>query len=219
MRTVHLYWQLAFALLSDNAAPEVEAVTAHRKTMQNGTRLGVESLVACVDRPSWVSPRPPRRLQELDCNLAIDELWDQIPGYGARSIEWVGSRQPRFSGFPTFELPVFAYRSNCLITVDTLDEFATSTEWIPELPRPGDVRPWPPPDSDIAVSQDIEQGLVEVMEECVKRTGFGGYARFGDFDQALGVFIWGKDSAIDRWAYGGVFGQRNRSTSETVATT
>ena len=220
MHTAHLFWQLAFGLVSANSASEIGAVRASRSTTQNDTRLGVETLVACVDRPGWVSPHPPQRLQTRDCNLAIEDLWNQIPPWGGRSVEWFGSSGPHFSGYPTFGLPVFAYGSECLVTVDTLDEFITSPNWIPELPATGDVRPWPPPNSDIAVSADIEEGIVDVMKECVERTGFGGYARFGDWNQALGVFIWGKDSAIDTWAYGGIFEHRNGSNvvNDSVAT-
>lgn len=220
MHTEHLFWQLAFGLLSANAASEMGAVRISRLTTQNHTGLGVETPVACVDRPGWISPHPPRKLQKRDCDLAIEDLWDQIPPWGATSVEWFGSRQPRFPGYPIFELPVFAHRRNCLVTVDTLVEFGQSPDWIPELPRPGDVRPWPPPKSDIAVTADIEEGLVDVMSECVEKTGFGGYARFGDWDQALGVFIWGTDSLIDQWAYGG-FEHRNPTTilNDSVATT
>lgn len=220
MHSMHLYWQLAFGVWSANAASEIGTVRTRGPTMQNYTHLGVETLVACVDRPAWVSPHPPRKLEKQDCNLAIEDLWHQIPPWGTRSVEWFDSRRPRFPGYPTFALPVFARRRDCLITVDTLVEFVKSPDWIPELPRPGDVRPWPPPSSDLAVPMDIEEGIADVMQECVERTGIGGYARFGDWDQALGVFIWGTDSAIDKWAYGGVFKQPNRTnlSSDSVAT-
>ena len=221
MHTVQLYWQLAFGLWSATAASEVSAVGNSRLTMQNLTGLGVESLVACVPRPDWVSPHPPRRLEQQDCDLAIEDLWDQIPRWGGRPVEWLGSSDPRFPGYPTFELPVFAHRRNCLVTVDILVEFARSPDWIPELPRPGDVGPWPPPESDIAVTRDIADGIADVMKQCVNRIGIGGYARFGDCDQALGVFIWGTDSVIDQWAYGEVFEHQNRTnlSSDSVATT
>ena len=221
MHTGHLFWRLAFGLLSANAASEIRAVRASGPNMQNYTHLGVETMVACVDRAGWVSPHPPRSLQKWDCVLAIEDLWDQIPQWGARSVEWYGGHQPHFPGFPTFELPVFAHWRDCLVSVDILVEFGQSPDWIPELPRPGDVRPWPPPDSDIAITADIQDGIADVMKECVERRGYGGYARFGDRDQALGVFIWGTDSLIDEWAYGGVFEHQNRTdlSSDSVATT
>lgn len=71
------------------------------------------------------------------------------------------------------------------------------TNWLPQLPAAGDHRPWPPGWNELASRDDVVTGANKVIQQCMLGRKGAGYARTGNLEEGLGVFIWAGGSDVD----------------------
>lgn len=145
----------------------------------------------CTDHPYWIG----NGLNRDDCDAAVNSFfYAEVSIYRHERFEFIAPfalpRTPLYG----FHLPIRFRVATCVLVVASLSLFPAGS-----LPDGGE-RLFP--SSDVASYWDLMHGAGSVKVHCVLSERKAGWAGEGRED-ALGVFLWGTGSLMDR-AFGGV---------------
>ena len=145
----------------------------------------------CMASPHWVGSG----IYHQDCLEAIAFFHRALTQKDLDQIfEFRSHNAPPHYGLPSIVTPSKYIYGSCAIVIATLSSIPAAY-----LPPGADRSPYPP--SDVETFIVIQSAILRVESVCVKYTpplGGGGWLPVGQKNQALGLFIWSRDSYMNR---------------------